>query len=160
MYDALHLSEVQEKAEKTLMEVSRFLFSSEVRRYAVKDASARRYSSPVFSCYLDALQYGLARDKLEEAKRALELVGMSIRELVAMAATSEFAVNDVVATLHQVASRFLSLCLEEAWSRRRMPGRVELEARLARPGRWSGGAGSVLRDGWQQKAVAPDARLD
>ena len=118
MYDALHLSEVQEKAEKTLMEVSRFLFSSEVRRYAVKDASARRYSSPVFSCYLDALQYGLARDKLEEAKRALELVGTSIRELVAMAATSEFAVNDVVATLHQVASRFLSLCLEEAWSRR------------------------------------------
>ena len=118
MYDGLHLPDIQEKVEKTLMEVSRFLFSVEIRRYAVKDASTRRYPSPIFSCYLDALQYGLARDKPEEAKRALELIGASIRELVGMATTSEVAVNDIVATLHQVASRFLSLCLEEAWVKR------------------------------------------
>ncbi|EJF61235.1 atypical/PIKK/TRRAP protein kinase [Dichomitus squalens LYAD-421 SS1] len=118
MYDALHLSDVQEKAEKTLKEVSRFLFTVEVRRYAVKDDFTRRYPSPIFSCYLDAVQYGLARDKPEEAKRALELISTSIRELVGMATASEVAVNDVVATLHQVASRFLSLCLEEAWVKR------------------------------------------
>ena len=118
IYDAIHLPEVKDKAEKTFMELSRFLFSSEVRRYSVKDASARRYPSPVFSCYLDALQHGLARDKPEEARRALDLVGSSIRELVAMATTSEAALNDVVAPLHQVASRFLTLCLEEAWVRR------------------------------------------
>ncbi|KAH9943440.1 atypical/PIKK/TRRAP protein kinase [Epithele typhae] len=118
LYDALHLPELQEKAEKNLMEVSRFLFSSEVRRCAVKDVSTRRYPSPVFSCYLDALQHGLARDKPEEAKRVLDLVAISIRELVAMATTTEASVNDVVTTLHQVASRFLSLCLEEAWVKR------------------------------------------
>lgn len=118
LYNAIHMSEVQEKAEKMLTEVSRFLFSSEVRRYSVKDSSARRYPSSVFSCYLDALQYGLARDKAEEAKRALELVNASICELVTMAAASEVAINDVFATLHQVANRFLSLCLEEPWVRR------------------------------------------
>ncbi|RPD67165.1 atypical/PIKK/TRRAP protein kinase [Lentinus tigrinus ALCF2SS1-7] len=118
MYDALHLTDIQEKAEKTLMEVSRFLFSSEVRRYAVKDATTRRYPSAVFTCYLNALEYGVSRDKVEEAKRALELVSSSLRELVSMATTSEVAINDVVATLHQIASRFLSLCLEEAWVRR------------------------------------------
>ena len=114
----MHLPDVQEKAEKTLAEASRFLFSVEVRRYAVKDASTRRYPSPVFSCYLDGLQYGLPREKPEEAKRALELISASIRELVGMTATSEVSENDVVATLHQVASRFLSLCLEEAWVKR------------------------------------------
>ena len=41
--------------------------------------------SPIFSCYLDALQYGLACDKPEEAKRALKLIGASVRELVGMA---------------------------------------------------------------------------
>ncbi|KAI0335467.1 atypical/PIKK/TRRAP protein kinase [Cubamyces sp. BRFM 1775] len=118
LYDAIHVPDVQEKAEKTLAELSRFLFTSEVRRNAVKDALTRRYPSPVFSCYLDALQHGLAREKPEEAKKALELVDTSIRELVAMATTSEVSVNDVVITLHQIASRFLSLCLEEAWVRR------------------------------------------
>ncbi|KAI9001012.1 atypical/PIKK/TRRAP protein kinase [Trametes punicea] len=118
LYDAIHVPDVQEKAENALVELSRFLFSSEVRRNAVKDALTRRYPSAVFSCYLDALQYGLAREKPEEAKKALELVDASIRELVAMAASTEVSLNDVVVTLHQIASRFLSLCLEEAWVRR------------------------------------------
>ncbi|KAI0832419.1 atypical/PIKK/TRRAP protein kinase [Trametes gibbosa] len=115
LYDALHVTDVQEKAEKAFADLSRFLFASEVRRNAAKDALARRYPSSVFSCYLDALQHGLARDKPEEAKKALELVGASIRELAMMATTTEVSVNDVVVTLHQIASRFLSLCLEEAW---------------------------------------------
>ena len=72
----------------------------------------------MFTCYLNALEYGVSRDKPDEAKRALELVSSSVRELVAMAASSEVAINDVVATLHQIASRFISLCLEEAWVRR------------------------------------------
>ena len=66
LYDAIHVPDVQEKAEKTLADVSRFLLTSEVRRNAVKDALTRRYPSPVFSCYLDALQHGLAREKPEE----------------------------------------------------------------------------------------------
>ncbi|KAI0352960.1 atypical/PIKK/TRRAP protein kinase [Trametes cingulata] len=118
LYDALHVPDLQEKAEKTLTELSRFLFASEVKRNAIKDPLTRRYPSPIFTCYLDALQYGLARDKPEEARRALELVDASIRELVAMAAGAETSVNDVVITLHQIASRFLSLCLEEAWVKR------------------------------------------
>lgn len=115
LYDALHVADVQEKAEKALSDLARFLFTSEVKRNAVKDALARRYPSPIFACYLTALQHGLARDKPEEAKKALELVGASIRELVAMAASAEMSENDVVVTLHQIASRFISLCLEEAW---------------------------------------------
>lgn len=115
LFDALHVQDVQEKAEKALTDLSRFLFASEVRRNAVRDAITRRYPSPIFHCYLNALQHGLARDKPEEAKKSLDLVEASIRELVAMAAGSEVSVNDVVATLHQIASRFLSLCLEEAW---------------------------------------------
>ncbi|KAI0638186.1 atypical/PIKK/TRRAP protein kinase [Trametes polyzona] len=115
LYDALHVPEVQEKAEKALADLSRFMFTSEVRRNAVKDPLTRRYPSPVFTCYLDALQHGLARDKPEEAQKALELVGASIRELAGMVNTTEVSVNDVVVTLHQIASRFLSLCLEEAW---------------------------------------------
>ncbi|KAI0650812.1 atypical/PIKK/TRRAP protein kinase [Trametes meyenii] len=118
LYDALYVPEVQEKAEKTLADLSRFLFTSEVRRNAVKDALTRRWPSSIFSCYLDALQHGLAREKPEEAKRALELVDAAVRELVGMAASPEVSVNDVVVTLHQIASRFLSLCLEEAWVRR------------------------------------------
>ena len=113
MYDAVHLADIQEKAEKTLMDVSRFLFSLEVRRYAVKDASTRRYPSPVFTCYLNALEYGVSRDKPDEAKRALELVSSSVRELVAMAASSEVAINDVVATLHQL----LAVSSHCAWRR-------------------------------------------
>ncbi|KAI9063246.1 atypical/PIKK/TRRAP protein kinase [Trametes sanguinea] len=118
LYDALHVPDLQEKAEKALSELSRWLFASEVKRNAGKDAVARRYSTPIFTCYLEALQYGLARDKPDEAKRALTLVDGLVRELVAMAAKEDVTANDVVVTLHQIASRFLSLCLEEAWVRR------------------------------------------
>ncbi|KAH9893351.1 hypothetical protein C8Q73DRAFT_791215 [Cubamyces lactineus] len=82
LYDAIHVLDVHEEAEKTSAELFRSLFTS-----------------------------------TSEAKKALELVDTSIRELVAMATTSEVPVNDVVITLHQIASRFLSLCLEKTWAR-------------------------------------------
>ncbi|OBZ70424.1 Transcription-associated protein 1 [Grifola frondosa] len=119
MYDATHLPEVQGKAEKTLLEVSRFVFSTEIRRLSAKDdPSIRRFPSPLFSCYLDSLSYCLAREDTEEAEMGKELVAAFLRDLVGMTSGPDVSSQDIVAPLHQLASRFSSLCLDNSAVRR------------------------------------------
>lgn len=117
LFDAIHLPEVQDKAESTLRDVSRYVFSAEISRS--KDASSRRYPSPLLASYLDALPHGLARENLQESSRATELVGSLVQELAAMVSSQQVAPQDVIPTLHQIASCFNSLCLDVTWTRNR-----------------------------------------
>ncbi|KAL4241981.1 DNA Damage Response and Repair Kinase [Abortiporus biennis] len=115
MYDATHLPELQEKATAFVQNLSRFVFTAEVRKPPSKDGIPRRYPSPLLSSYLNALPHALARTNPVEAESALSLMGSVIKELVAMANLSDVSISDVFSCVHQVASRFNSLCLEDSW---------------------------------------------
>ncbi|OCH94107.1 atypical/PIKK/TRRAP protein kinase [Obba rivulosa] len=116
MYEALHLPELQEKAEKSLSEICRFILAAEIRRIAAKDPIARRYPSPLFGCFLEAMPHGVARDNAEESKKTQQIVFGAIQEVVGTAGTKDTASQDVLPVLHQLATRFTSLCLEEPWA--------------------------------------------
>ncbi|KAI0921097.1 hypothetical protein AcW2_006184 [Taiwanofungus camphoratus] len=118
LFDAIHLPELQEKAEKNIQELSRFVFNAEVRRSSAKDVAIKRFPSPLLTCYLDALPHGLAREDPVEAKRVQDIVTGLIHELVGMSNIPDVSPQDVIPTLHQIASRFSALCLDESWIRK------------------------------------------
>ncbi len=118
IFDAIHLPELQERAENFITELSRLVFAAEIRRIANKDSAIRRYPGPLFACYLDALPHGLARDNLQEAKKAQELIASQTKELAGLVSSVDLAVNDIKTTLYHMALRFSSLCLDDAWARK------------------------------------------
>ncbi|CCM01587.1 uncharacterized protein FIBRA_03647 [Fibroporia radiculosa] len=117
-FDALHLPELQERAEKNIQAISRSILSSEVRRATSKDVVTRRLPSKVLICYLDGLAYGLSRENPTEAAKVLELARTFLQELVGMADALDITPQDIIPTLTQIASRFNALCLEDSWVRR------------------------------------------
>ncbi|EGO01921.1 hypothetical protein SERLA73DRAFT_166433 [Serpula lacrymans var. lacrymans S7.3] len=118
IFDAVHLPVVGDQAEQFVRNLSRAVFTMEVRRNNTKDLGLRRYPSPLLSSYLDALPHALARESPEEAKKAQELVSLIIRELVAMGTHANVTPQDVIPTLHQIAGRFSALCLDDSWIRK------------------------------------------
>jgi transformation/transcription domain-associated protein len=118
IFDAVHIPDLQVQAENYVRELSRYLFTAEIRSGPTKDAAARRYPSPMLSCYLEAFPSALARENAQERSKAQEIVSSLVRDLVAMVNDPDVAYQDIVPTLHHIASRFSSLCLETGWVRK------------------------------------------
>ncbi|KZT05505.1 atypical/PIKK/TRRAP protein kinase [Laetiporus sulphureus 93-53] len=118
LYDAIHVPEVQERAEKTFLEISQLVLSSEVRRAASIPAFSRKFPSQLLTCYLDALPHGVARENTSEAKKIQGIISKLIRDLIAMTDAPSVSAQDVIATLNQIANRFTALCLEDPWKRK------------------------------------------
>ncbi|KAL6299677.1 atypical/PIKK/TRRAP protein kinase [Sparassis latifolia] len=115
LFDAIHLPELQDKAENNIRELSHFVFNADIRTTTPKE---RRYPSLLLACYLNALPHGLARENPDEALKAQQLVSTLIHDLVAMANSQGISSQDVIPTLYHIASRFSSLCLEDSWVHR------------------------------------------
>ena len=118
LFDAIHVKEIQEQAEKYLRSLSRHIFTLEARRSFSKDNGLRRFPSHMFGLYLDALPHALARPDEMQASRAKEVVASIIHDLVEIGHTNGLKTTDLLPTLHQIAARFSALCFEEAWVRK------------------------------------------
>jgi len=86
----------------------------------------RRYPSPLLLAYLDALPHVLARENAEEAKKASvfvsaiiqNLLGMRNQNIISTQDSAPITTQDIVPILHQIASRFNALCLDDPWVRK------------------------------------------
>ncbi|KAG6332834.1 hypothetical protein ID866_6255 [Astraeus odoratus] len=116
--DATHIPDHSEEARKFIREFSKAIFAMEIRKNATKEAALKRYSSPLFSSYLDALPHLLARDNSEEAKSGQATLTLIAQDLVSMVKENGMSPQDAVNTIHQLASRFIALCLEASWVRK------------------------------------------
>lgn len=117
VFDAIHISELQDEAQKFFRDLSLAVFTKEIRA-SVPSEIFRRYPSPLFSAYLEALPHALAREATEEAQRAQVLISSIIQDLVAMVGHNGVKEQDIALPLHQIASRFSALCLEDSWVRK------------------------------------------
>jgi transformation/transcription domain-associated protein len=98
--------------------VSQIVFDAEIRRNQAKEVGIRRNPSTLLTAYLDALPRALARENAEESKKAFEFVSTLIHDLVAMDNQSNVTSQDISPILYQIANRFSSLCLDDAWVRK------------------------------------------
>ncbi|KAH7909445.1 hypothetical protein BJ138DRAFT_1066999 [Hygrophoropsis aurantiaca] len=117
LIDSTHLPEIKANAEKFLREMSRTVFTMEIKKNTTTDISVRRYPSPILSSYLEALPHALARDNVYEVKKGQELVTLIINDLIDMR-NQGVNPHDIVPTLHQIASRFSAICLDDSWTRK------------------------------------------
>jgi transformation/transcription domain-associated protein len=118
IFDAIYIPELKEDAQKFIRELSRTVFAIEMRKNATKEIGLKRYPSPLLSSYLEAMPWVLAREKQEEATPGHDLVALIISDLVAMGKEQGVTPPDIVPILHQIASRFSAICLDDAWVRK------------------------------------------
>ncbi|KAJ7638852.1 FAT domain-containing protein [Roridomyces roridus] len=103
LFDALNLpepSELPDRAEEYLLKLSRSVVDMEVRR------GQQARPSPLLNVLLDALPYALSRERVEQAEKAQSLLDPA-------------PVPDIMMILHHITNRFTSLCLDDAWERKR-----------------------------------------
>jgi transformation/transcription domain-associated protein len=117
VFDAIHISELQDEAQKFARDLSLAVFMKEIKTTASSEVF-RRYPSPLLSSYLEALPHALAREATEDAKKAQGLISLIIQDLVAMVGRNGVKEQDIILPLHQIASRFSALCLEDSWVRK------------------------------------------
>ncbi|KAG2042802.1 hypothetical protein BDR03DRAFT_1058663 [Suillus americanus] len=118
IFDAIHMPEVKDDADKFIRELSRTVFSMELRKNATKEAGLKRYPSPLLSSYLEALPSALSRDNTEELHKGEELVTSILNDLVVMCAQNGATAQDVAPTLVQISARFCAVCLDDSWVRK------------------------------------------
>ncbi|KII95163.1 hypothetical protein PLICRDRAFT_693420 [Plicaturopsis crispa FD-325 SS-3] len=116
--DSLHYPEVQEQAAEFIRKLSRSVLRIEIQAGKLTDLGVRRHPTPLLSSYLDALPHALARENPQDAKRAQDVVSAIIQDLVALVPEENVLLDDIIPILHQIASRFSALCLEDSWVRK------------------------------------------
>ncbi|EPQ59490.1 hypothetical protein GLOTRDRAFT_136350 [Gloeophyllum trabeum ATCC 11539] len=118
VFDAVHIPDIASQAEDYIHKISQLVFRTETRKSFTKDMGVRRHPSPLLACYLDALPHALARDERSEAQKAQDLVSSIIKGLIELGNSIMVSPQDVIPTLHQIASRFSGLCFEDTWVRK------------------------------------------
>lgn len=121
LFDAIHIPDIQERAEAYLRTLSHHVFTLECRRALVKtskDIAVRRYPSHLFGLYLDALPHALARNDAAQRTKATEIVKSIIHGIVPIANDMSLQHIDLMFPLHQVSGCFTALCFQEAWIRK------------------------------------------
>ncbi|KAL5487751.1 TRA1 [Sanghuangporus weigelae] len=118
LFDAIHVPEVQDRAQEYLRTLSRHVFTLEARKALAKDITLRRFPSHMFGLYLDAFPLALARTDERQAKRAAEVVKTIVHDLVPIGHANGLKPMDTLPILHMVATRFSTFCFEDAWVRK------------------------------------------
>jgi transformation/transcription domain-associated protein len=118
VFDAVHIPELKDQAEIFARKLSCAVFDAEIRRIQTRDSMLRRSHSALLYAYLDALPHALARENVDETTKARELVTVIIQDLVAMGDQKNVTSHEIVQILHQIASRFSAMCLEDSWERK------------------------------------------
>ncbi|PPQ93995.1 hypothetical protein CVT25_009843 [Psilocybe cyanescens] len=118
IFDALHLPEVEEKAESYVRKLGKAIFEEEIRRGQSREAGTRPIPSVLLSCYLDAFPHALARDQSDQANKARAVIFSIVRDLVSLNGRSNVISHEIMVILHQIANRFTALCLDDSWTRK------------------------------------------
>jgi transformation/transcription domain-associated protein len=118
LFDAIHLPEIGDRAEESVRKVSQHVFNSEIRGNQSKDVGLRRWPGPLLASYLDALPHAIARENATETLKAREVLSTILQDLITMGNENGATPQDIIPTLHQIASRFSSLCLDDTWLRK------------------------------------------
>ncbi|TFK56003.1 FAT-domain-containing protein [Heliocybe sulcata] len=117
IFNAIHMPDFSAQAEEYTRKLSQVIFRTEPRRMHAKDVTARKWPSPLLSCYLEALPHALTRESQSEVEKAKELVAAVIKELIDMS-NNVLAAQDVLPTFQHIAGRFSALCFEDSWARK------------------------------------------
>ncbi|KAF8138723.1 FAT domain-containing protein [Boletus edulis] len=118
IFDAIYVPELKEDAQKFIRELSKAVFAMEIRKNATKEIGLKRYPSSLLASYLEAMPRALTREKQEEVRHGQDLVVLIINDLVAMGRDQAATPLDIVPMLHQIASRFSAICLDDSWVRK------------------------------------------
>ncbi|KAH9482694.1 Transcription-associated protein 1 [Psilocybe cubensis] len=118
IFDALHLPEVEEKAESFVRTLGKAVFAEEIRRTQAREAGTRPLPSVLLSSYLDAFPHALARDQQDQANKARTVIFSIVCDLVASNGRSNVVSHELMMILHQIANRFTALCLDDSWTRK------------------------------------------
>ncbi|KAF9224621.1 FAT-domain-containing protein [Gyrodon lividus] len=118
IFNATHIPELQEGAQKFIRELSKAVFTMEMHKNATKEIGLERYPSPLLSSYLEAMPWALARENPGEAKLGQGLVTLILNDLVAMGKEQGATPLDIPPILHQIACRFCTICLDDSWVRK------------------------------------------
>ncbi|TFK75868.1 hypothetical protein BDN72DRAFT_954419 [Pluteus cervinus] len=118
VFDAFLLSETHVQAEGFIRKLSHTVFDAEIRRAQMREAGVRPAPGTLVSCYLDAVPHALARELPEHAKKSQELIMAIVQDLVGLTSQPNTSPQDVLPILHQFASRFTALCLDDSWVRK------------------------------------------
>lgn len=118
IFDAIHFQEVQEQAEQFIKLLAQTVFDAEIRRDQAREPGMRPSPSALLSSFLDAIPHALAREQPGQAEKARTLISSLVADLVAMSKPQSVTPADIMPILHQMANRFITLCLEEAWVRK------------------------------------------
>lgn len=118
LFDAIHVPEVQDRAQEYLRTLSRHVFTLEARKALAKDTAPRRFPSRMFGLYLDVFPLALARSDVQQAKKAAEVVKMIVHDIVPIGHANGLKPMDILPILHEVVTRFSTFCFEDAWIRK------------------------------------------
>ncbi|KAF7332097.1 hypothetical protein MKEN_00090300 [Mycena kentingensis (nom. inval.)] len=116
LFDALYLTEspeLQTQAEIFLLKVCRTVVETEVVRGQSREAGTRPVPSALATAFLDSLPWALSRENGEKGQR---IVKAFMEELGGKNGTPSV---EVVMVLHQLTTRLLALCLDDALVRKR-----------------------------------------
>ncbi|KAG6831589.1 hypothetical protein H0H92_009062 [Tricholoma furcatifolium] len=114
VFDSLHITELQTRAETFIQKVGQYAFEVEIRRNHSRGPGTRPTVSGLLSSYLDSFPYGLARDSPTQAAAAQTVFVALLQDLVTPNSPN-VTPQDIMGILHQVANRITGLCLEDTW---------------------------------------------
>uniref|UniRef100_D8PQ42 Non-specific serine/threonine protein kinase n=1 Tax=Schizophyllum commune (strain H4-8 / FGSC 9210) TaxID=578458 RepID=D8PQ42_SCHCM len=119
VFEAVHIPEFNERAEKLMKEASSFVFRTEIRRRQSPLVEGTRPTpSSMLSTLLDAIPQAMAHDNPTRAKKAADLVRAIVEDLVATRDDVAVKAEDLMIILHQIANRFTALAFEDGWARK------------------------------------------
>ncbi|KAF8195850.1 FAT domain-containing protein [Mycena galopus ATCC 62051] len=122
IFDALYLTEppeLKDRAEEYLLKLSQSVLDLEMRRGQTREAGTRPIPSPLLNVFLDSLPHALAREQRDQTEKAQSIVKSFIQHLVGLNNQSPTPSLDISMILHQICNRFISLCLDDSWVRKR-----------------------------------------
>ena len=117
-FDALHIPEVQDKAEAFVRKLAQAVFEEDIRRSHLREVGVRPTPSSLLTCYLDAIPHAMAREQSDHAKKARAVITHIVEDLVSMKMRPNVTYQDIMLILHQIANRFTALCLDDSWTRK------------------------------------------
>ncbi|KAF8144152.1 hypothetical protein K438DRAFT_1783114 [Mycena galopus ATCC 62051] len=88
-------------------------------RGQTREAGTRPIPSPLLNVFLDSLPHALAREQRDQTEKAQPIVKSFIQHLVGLNNQSPTPSLDISMILHKIYNRFISLCLDDSWVRKR-----------------------------------------
>jgi transformation/transcription domain-associated protein len=79
IFDALHQSVIDNKAESYIRKLAKTVFEQELTRSQSRASGIRPTPSTLLSCFLDSIPHALAREQPEHASKACTVVAAVVQ---------------------------------------------------------------------------------